>query len=230
MPLGRQKIAKNGKNTQGRARPRDQNLRETGNRREWRLIMSRISTVRVLKNNNIPVIVSVAVAFALLGGVALAAQNRSTLKVPNGLAFSEFKGYENWQYVAVSQTETSVKVIAANPVMIKAYREGVPGNGKAFPEGSKVVKIEWLFKKNTESPYFVNVPDTLKTLGFMEKDSKRFPKTHGWAWADFLNDPATDTLTPNPQAPQNATGATCGYSCHTAVAAKDYVFTAYPKR
>ena len=169
-------------------------------------------------------------AVLLAGGVALAAQNRSTLKVPNGLAFSEFKGYENWQYVAVSQTETSVKVIAANPVMIKAYRQGVPGNGKAFPEGSKIVKIEWLFKKNPESPYMVNVPDTLKTLAFMEKDSKRFPDTHGWAWADFLNDPATNTLTANPTPPQNGTGANCGYSCHTAVAKKDYVFTAYPKR
>lgn len=187
--------------------------------------MSRISTV----GKNLPAIVVVA-SLAVLAGAALAAQNRSTLKVPNGLAFSEFKGYENWQYVAVSQTETSVKIIAANPVMIKAYRQGVPGNGKPFPEGSKVVKIEWLFKKNTEAPYSVNVPDTLKTLAFMEKDSKRFPNTHGWAWADFLNDPATDTLAPTGSPPQNGTGATCGFSCHTAVAAKDYIFTAYPER
>ncbi len=186
--------------------------------------MSRVSTVRVVKHKNIPVIVGAAIALALLGGVALAAQNRSTLKVPSGLAFSEFKGYENWQYVAVSQTETSVKVIAANPAMIKAYREGVPGNGKPFPEGSKAVKIEWLFKKNAESPYFVNVPDTLKTLAFIEKDTKRFPDTRGWAFADFINDPATDTLAPV------GTGAACGYSCHTTVAAKDYVFTAYPRR
>src|SRR5438128_12665655 len=99
-------------------------------------------------------IMSIAVSCAVLGGAALAAQNRSTLKVPNGLAFSEFKGYENWQYVAVSQTETSVKIIAANPVMMKAYREGVPGNHKPFPEGSKIEKIEWLLKQNTE-PYAV---------------------------------------------------------------------------
>jgi hypothetical protein len=172
----------------------------------------------------------IAVSLALLGGVALAAQNRSTLKVPNGLAFSEFKGYEDWQYVSVSQTETSVKIIAANPVMIKAFRQGVPGNHQPFPEGSKVVKIEWLLRKSAESPYFVNVPDTLKTLAFIEKDSKRFPETHGWAYADFLNDPATDTLTPNGSPPQNGTGATCGYACHTTTAATDYIFTAYPKR
>jgi len=175
-------------------------------------------------------IMSIAVSFAVVAEVTLAAQNRSTLKIPNGLAFSEFEGYENWQYVAVSQTATSVKIIAANPVMMEAFRQGVPGNHQPFPEGSKIVKIEWLFKKNAESPYFVNEPDTLKTLSFIEKDSKRFPDTHGWAYAVFLNDPATDTLTPDDRPPQNGTGATCGYACHTAVAAKDYIFTAYPKR
>jgi hypothetical protein len=175
-------------------------------------------------------IISIAASFAILGGAALAAQNRSTLKVPNGLAFSEFEGYENWQYVAVSQTPTSLKIIAANPVMMEAFRQGIPDNHQPFPEGSKIVKIEWLFKKNTESPYSVNVPDTLKTLAFIEKDSKRFPDTHGWAYAIFINDPDTDTLTADGRPPQNGTGATCGYACHTTVAAKDYIFTAYPKR
>jgi hypothetical protein len=32
-------------------------------------------------------------------------------------------------------------VILANPVMINAYRAGVPGNGKPFPDGSKMAKI-----------------------------------------------------------------------------------------
>ena len=186
--------------------------------------MSRISIIRILDSKNIPAMAVVTAAVAAFGGMALAAQDRSTLKVPNGLAFSEFKGYENWQYVAVSQTETSLKVIAANPAMIKAYRSGVPGNGKHFPEGAKAVKIEWLAKKNTESPYFVMVPDTLKSLSFIEKDSKRFPKTSGWAFAQFMNDPASDTLTPT------GNDAACGYACHTAVASKDYIFTAYPRR
>ena len=175
-------------------------------------------------------IMSIAVSLTVLGSVALGAQNRSTLKVPNGLAFSEFEGYENWQYVAVSQTATSVKIIAANPLMIEAFRRGAPNDRQPFPEGSKIVKIEWLFKKNTEFPYFVNVPDTLRSLSFIEKDSKRFPDTHGWAYAAFINDPATDTLTPDSRPPQNGTGATCGYTCHTTVAANDYIFTAYPKR
>jgi hypothetical protein len=171
-----------------------------------------------------PAIASVAVSLVVLGGVALAAQNRYTLKVPNGLAFSDFRGYETWQDVAVSQTETSLKAISANSAMIGAFRQGVPDNHKLFPDGSKIVKIEWLAKKSTESPYFVMVPDKLKSVSFIEKDTKRFPDTHGWAYAQFLYDAASDTFTPT------GNDAKCGYACHTTVAAKDYIFTAYPKR
>jgi hypothetical protein len=166
----------------------------------------------------------ILVLLAVLGSMALAAEDRFALKVLNGLAFSEFRGYETWQDVAVSQTETSLKVIAANDAMIAAYRAGVPGNGKPFPVGSKVVKIEWSSKKNAESPYFVMVPDTLKSVSFIEKDSKRFPDTNGWGYAQFLYDAASDTFKPN------GDDAKCGYACHTTVAAKDYIFTAYPPR
>jgi hypothetical protein len=169
-------------------------------------------------------IVIIVILLAVLGSIALAAQDRYTLRVPNGLAFSEFRGYENWQYVAVSQTENGIKVIAANKVMINAYRQGVPGNHKPFPEGSKIVKIEWTSTKNPESPYFVMVPDTLKSVSFIEKNSKRFPDTHGWAYAQFGYDAASDAFTPH------GNDAKCGYECHSTVAAKDYIFTAYPKR
>jgi hypothetical protein len=170
---------------------------------------------------------SAAIAVVLIagvGGIALAAQDRSALKVPEGLSFSEFEGYEDWRPVAVSQTKESVKVISANPVMLAAFRNGLPAKGKAFPEGSRVVKIEWAQKQNTVAPYFVNVPGELKTIAFIVKDSKRFPKTHGWAYADFAWDPASKTLKPV------GTGPECGYACHTTVAAQDYIFTAYPPR
>jgi len=116
------------------------------------------------------------------------------------------------------------KVILANRTMIDAFRNGLPAAGKTFPEGSKVVKIEWSQKQNPVSPYFVMVPDTLESVSFIEKDSKRFPTTHGWAYAQFLYDPVTGSLKPN------GTGAECGYACHTAVSAQDYIFTAYPPR
>lgn len=181
--------------------------------------MARISAIRTFATLAIP-----AGLLAVLAGIALAAQDRYCLKVPKGLAFSEFRGYDTWQDVAVSQTEHGIKVIAANDAMIKAYRDGVPGNGKLFPDGSKIVKIEWTFKKNPESPYFVNIPDTLKSVSFIEKDTQRFPGTHGWAFAQFEYDAASDTFKPSVE------GAECGYACHTTVAAKDFIFTAYPKR
>ncbi len=189
--------------------------------------MSSIAKVNSPKSRSIRTIVISAVPLIVAGGLALAAQDRYTLMIPDGLAWSEFRGYESWQDVAVSQTETSLKVIAANDAMINAFRGGAPDNGKLFPDGSKITKIEWSFKKNTTSPYFVNIPDTLKTVAFIEKDTKRFPNTHGWAYAQWAYDAATDTFKPSEL---SASGAECGYACHTTVAAKDYIFTAYPKR
>jgi hypothetical protein len=159
-----------------------------------------------------------------ISGIALAQQDRYSLSVPNGLSFSEFRGYDGWQDVAVSETKTSVKAILANDIMIQAYKSGIPGHGKPFPEGAKIVKIEWLKKINTKSPYFVEVPDTLKSVSFIEKDSKRFPTTHGWAYAQFTFDTPTQTFKPS------VTGSECGYACHTTVASQDYIFTAYPPR
>jgi hypothetical protein len=181
-----------------------------------------------MKMGSIRNFASVALCVAVLGGVAFAAQDRYSLKIPDGLAFSDFRGYDGWQTVATSATEDSIKVILANPTMIAAYKSGIPGNGKPFPEGSKVAKIEWAKVKNAESPYFVEIPGNLKTLAFIEKDTKRFPDTHGWAYAQWAYDPKTDAFKPN--APIAATGHVCGYACHTVVAKKDYIFTAFPKR
>ena len=110
-------------------------------------------------------------SLAAFAGVTLAQQDRYALTVPDGLSFADIKGYETWENVAVSATEGSIKAILRNPAMIAAYREGIPENGKSFPEGVKIVKIEWVKKKNPVSPYFVEIPDTLKTVSFIEKDS-----------------------------------------------------------
>ena len=171
--------------------------------------------------------VTIAVVLAGLGGGAISAQqDKYTLQVPNGLKFSDFRGYEDWQVVAVSQTDDLLKVMVANPIMIDAYRAGVPGNGKPFPDGSKIAKIEWKPKKNTEAPFSVRIPESLQDIFFIEKDVKRFPNTSGWGYAVFDYSPASDTFTPNA-----TTGVVnCGYACHTIVAKKDYIFTAYAKR
>ena len=168
--------------------------------------------------------VVVALGLAVVGGKTLSAQNRYTVQVPNGLAFSEFRGYEDWQVVAVSQTDELMAAILANPAMIEAYRAGVPGNGKPFPDGSKIAKIHWKPKKSADAPAPTTVPDILHDIDFIEKDSKKFGDSGGWGYAQFNYDAASDSFTPE------GSGANCGYACHTIVTAKDYIFTAYPKR
>jgi hypothetical protein len=192
-----------------------------------------------MKKNIMRAVLIAGVVFVCLVGFGLKAQqNKDTVKVPGGLALSEFKGYEDWQSVGPSLTDAQkvIRLILANPVMIKAYREGVPGNGKPFPEGSKIAKIEWEPKKITDAPFSESKPDTvpgtLTVLEFIEKDSKRFPDTHGWGYAFFKYDAATDTLRPGTSTdrPPQANDAKCGASCHTIAAATDYIFNAYAKR
>jgi len=158
--------------------------------------------------------------------------------VPNGLALSECRGYDDWLAVAVShpnsmmgaseEPDDKLNLIVANPAMINAYRGGVPGNGKPFPDGSKIAKIVWNPKQHAEAPYAVMVPDTLSGIGCMVKDSSRFPDTGGWGYAEFDFDPTSDTFTPNTSLQEN--DAKCGAACHQAAEATDYVFTAYGKR
>jgi hypothetical protein len=168
---------------------------------------------------------------ACVCGCALSAQDaqdRYTLTEPNGISFSEFRGYEDWKDVAVSTTKTATKAILANDTMIRAYRSGIPANGQSFPDGSQIVKIFWKKTTNPLSQYFVEVPDTLQQVDFIEKDSKRFPDTHGWGYAEFDYDPATKTFKPYGTDPQF--GKNVCFKCHNAVASTDYIFTKYPER
>ena len=176
--------------------------------------------------------VIIAVVLAALAGKAISAQDKYTVQVPGGLAFSEFRGYEGWQVIAVSQTGDLIVAILGNPEIIAAYQSGVPGNGKPFPDGSKMAKIHWNQKKSAEAPAPTLVPDTLHDIDFMVRDSKRFADSGNWGYAQFNYDAASDTFTPATLANQPPQGndAKCGFACHTIVKAKDYVFTAYPKR
>ena len=52
---------------------------------------------------------------SVLGGLAISAQDKYTVKVPGGLAFSEFTGYEAWQSISISRNDRVVAVILGNP-------------------------------------------------------------------------------------------------------------------
>jgi len=176
------------------------------------------------------VTVVAAAALVVAGdGAALRAQgvdnDKYSLTSPGGIAFSDFRGYEDWSAVSSARTEEVLKVIVANPAMVKAYKEGVPGNGRPFPQGSMIVKLQWKPKKSTEAPFAVDVPDVFKQVFVMEKDSKRFPKTGGWGYAVYNYDAAANKFSADPKALQD-----CGNTCHVAVKAKDYIFHPYQKR
>jgi len=177
--------------------------------------------------------VSVSISLAVLAtGAAISAQDKYTVKVPGGLAFSEFRGYEGWPVIAISENEGLISVILGNPAMIDAYKKGVPANGKPFPDGSKMAKIHWNPKKNETYPGQPTVPGTLHDIDFMVKDSKRFADSGGWGFAAFDYDAASDAFMPGTLAdkPPQGNDAKCGFACHTVVKNRDYVFTDYGKR
>ena len=127
-------------------------------------------------------IATFAAVLAILGGRAILAQDdgKATVRVPDGLAMSDFKGYEDWAVISVSQTDGLMKAILGNPAMIEAYRGGAPGNGKAFPDGAKMAKIMWEPAIESKAPSPARVAGRLQHIDFMEKDSKRFAGTAGW--------------------------------------------------
>src|SRR5215468_414582 len=144
--------------------------------------------------------VVIAVVLAVVGGRAICAQDKYTLQVPGGLAFSEFRGYEGWPVIAISENQGQIAAILGNSIMIDAFKEGVPGNGKPFPDGAKMAKIHWNPKKQEAYPGQPTVPDTQHDVDFMVKDSKRFADSGGWGWAVFDYVAASDTFTPGTSA------------------------------
>jgi hypothetical protein len=197
------------------------------------LFISWMKGAAEMKRKSILISVSITVSLAVLAtGAAISAQDKYTVKVPNGLAFSEFKGYEGWQTISISHNGQMLAVILGNPAMIDAFKGGIPGNGKPFPDGAKMAKIHWNAKKNETAPGQPLVAGTLHDVDFMAKDSKRFADGAGWGYGAFEYDAASDTFRPATAADQPPQGndAKCGVACHTIATKQDHVFTEYAKR
>lgn len=183
-------------------------------------------TDRIRRIAGFTVVAICVAAFAITVATAADMQDKYSLKSPSGVPFSDFRGYEDWSVVSTAKTDAVLKAIVANPAMIKVYKAGTPLNGQPFPEGSKIVKIQWKPKKSTEAPFVVDVPDVLAQVFVMEKDTKRFAKNGGgWGYAVFNYDAATKTFSPDAKSLSD-----CGNACHTAVKAKDYIFHPYQAR
>jgi hypothetical protein len=176
-------------------------------------------------------VVTLSLAIVGVGVISAAGNDKYALQVPGGLAFSEFRGYESWQTISVSQNDRVMAVIVGNPAMIEAYEAGIPANGQPVPDGAKMAKVHWIPKKS-EYPGTPSVPATLLNVDFMVKDSKRFADSGGWGYAVFDYDAASDTFSPGTLQgfPPQGNDAKCGFACHTIVQSRDYVFTEYGPR
>jgi hypothetical protein len=179
---------------------------------------------------------TIIVATALAGALnshAVSAQDKYAVKVPGGLAFAEFKGYEGWEFISLSKNDVAVAAILGNKIMIDAYKSGIPGNGKPFPDGAKMAKIHWSPTISKTAPGgSTTIPGTLHDVDFMVKDSKRFKDSGGWGYGAFEYDAKTGTFAPADEkaSPPQAHDAKCGFACHTIVTKQDYVFTEYHPR
>ena len=168
-----------------------------------------------MKCNSKLTIALATATLAVLVATAVYAQDKYSLKSASGIAFSDFKGYEDWSVVSSARTDEVLKVIVAKPTMIKAYKAGIPGNGQPFPDGSMIVKLQWKPKKSAEAPFVVDVPDVFTQAFVIEKDSKRFPRSGGWGYALFNYDAAPASSV------DHKSPSDCGHTCHSAVKAKD---------
>ena len=194
-----------------------------------------------MKHQHVTAMMTIAASLFIVS-VVLAAQSgdRSTLKSVNGIAFSEFTGYDAWQLIATSQAGADgcgtskvgcTKAILGNPAMIKAYRDGIPANGQPVPDGAAMAKVEWLKSTDDNSPYEVTVPGAQTEVAFMMKDAKRFPDTNGWGYATFQPDPSSGAFKPH-AGHKDASFAKSCHGCHTtgATKARDFVYTDFAKR
>jgi hypothetical protein len=189
-----------------------------------------------MKPQHITTLMVLSASLFLVSLVLLAqSQDRITLKTAKGIAISEFGHYEAWQLIATSQPDDATgcststvgctKAILGNPAMIRAYRDGIPANGRAVPDGAAMARIEWLKDRNNRSHYGVTVPGAQTEVSFMLKDSKRFHDTNGWGYATFEHDGSSGTFKPTRPSTASNARELC-HGCHAAGAeASDFVFT-----
>ena len=165
----------------------------------------------------VPVAVAVlASVAAYMGPVSGQADGEATpiygIKIP--------AGYRDWRLISVAHDEGNLNDLRAqlgNDVAIKAYREGrLP-----FPDGTIIAALHWHIVSSEENNKVFGraqsfIAGSPKNIQFMVKDSKKYPATGGWGFADFTNGKPAD----------EAVHKTC-YPCHEPAKARDFVFTRY---
>ena len=130
-------------------------------------------------------------------------------------------GYRDWRLISVAHEEgnlNDLRAILGNEVAIKASREGkLP-----FPDGTIIARLAWNYVPLEESEKAFGrlqsfVAGASKNgVQFMVKDSKKYPSTGGWGFAQFNDGKPAD----------EAVHKTC-FPCHQVAKARDFVFNRY---
>lgn len=131
-------------------------------------------------------------------------------------------GYRDWMLISVAREEgelDDVRAVLGNDKAIKAYRQGKP-----FPDGSIIARLAWSYAPSEvnnrafgRTQSFV-AGDPKNGVQFMVKDTKRYPATGGWGFAQFDDGKPAD---------ENVMKA-C-FPCHQVIADRDFVFTHYAR-
>ena len=90
----------------------------------------------VMKRNSKLTIATATAVLAVLGVLvsrADSAQDKYSLISPSGIAFSDFRGYEDWSVVSSARTDEVLKVIVANPDDDQGVQGRRSGQRPAFP-------------------------------------------------------------------------------------------------
>jgi len=130
-------------------------------------------------------------------------------------------GYRDWRFISDAHEEgdlNDLRAILGNEVAIKASREGkLP-----FPDGTIIARLAWNYVPLEESEkafgrlqsFVAGAPKN--GVQFMVKDSKKYPSTGGWGFAQFNDGKPAD----------EAVHKTC-FPCHQVAKARDFVFNRY---
>jgi Cytochrome P460 len=129
-------------------------------------------------------------------------------------------GYREWTLIGVGHEAgnlNDLRVVLGNAITVKAFREGT----LPFPDGAVIARLAWKLVPSDENNAVFGRVQSFVTgaptnLEFMVKDSKKYPETAGWGFAQFTGGKPDD----------EALHKTC-FSCHGPAKARDYLFAHY---
>jgi hypothetical protein len=135
-------------------------------------------------------------------------------------------GYRDWQLIAVKQLHfegmgEQLRAQVGNDIAMKAFKEGT----RPFPDGAIIAAMHWTRVPSEDNDKVLDGPfpgthsflvGSPVNVQFMVKDSKKYPATGGWGFADFKDGKPGD----------KALHETC-FPCHAPAKNRDFVFTNY---